>query len=144
MCTRILLILSLLISADQLPAQSIIKDTTFVSGIHTCSCKFVVEGTADIKPFDLNEKPAYYPGGGDAWEKFVKKNIDKKLKGKHEVEVHFEVAADGELSGFRLLNRAPNQKYEEVVRLLRLSGKWFPAIQNGYCVKSIKRLKLEF
>lgn len=97
-----------------------------------------------MKPFDLNEKPAQFPGGADEWEKFVKKNIDKKLKGKHEVEVHFEVDERGQLSGFRLLNRAPNQKYEEVVRILRQSGTWFPAIQNGYCTKSIKRLKLEF
>jgi hypothetical protein len=120
------------------------KDTTFSIRGNTCQCKLVTEGTADVKPFDLNEKPAYYPGGEDEWKKFVKKNIDKKLKGKDVVEVHVEINEKGELSGFRLLSRAANQKYEEAVYILKLSGKWFPAIQNGYCVKSVKRLVFEF
>ena len=136
-----LFLVSIFIGSQLLSQTSI--DTTFSIRGNTCQCKLVTEGTAAVKPFDLNEKPAYYPGGEDAWEKFVKKNIDKKLKGKHAVEVHFQVNEMGVLSDFRLLNRAANQKYEEVVRLLRLSGNWFPAIQNGYCVKSVKRLVLE-
>lgn len=120
------------------------KDTTFSVRGFICECKLAIDGKPDVKPFDLNEKPAQYPGGSNEWEKFVKKNIDKKLKGKDAVEVHFEVDAYGQLSGLRLLNRAPNQKYEEVVRILRLSGTWFPAIQNGFCIKSVKRLTLEF
>jgi periplasmic protein TonB len=142
-CMKITLLLISLFIGSQLLSQTTI-DTTFSIRGNTCQCKLVKEGTADVKPFDLNEKPAYYPGGEDAWEKFVKKNINKKLKGKDAVEVHVEINEKGELSGFRLLNRAANQKYEEAVYILKLSGNWFPAIQNGYCVKSVKRLVLEF
>jgi hypothetical protein len=138
----ILLTLSCLLSNLLFSQKSI--DTTFSIRDNTCQCKLVTEGTADVKPFDLNEKPAYYPGGEDEWKKFVKKNIDKKLKGKDVVEVHVEIDEKGELSGFRLLSRAANQKYEEAVYILKLSGKWFPAVQNGYCVKSVKRLVFEF
>ncbi len=45
---------------------------------------------------------------------------------------------------FRLLDKAVNQKYEEAVRVLKLSGKWFPAIQNGRCVTAYYRLSFEF
>ncbi len=120
------------------------KDTTFTNGKHSCKCQFVISGTPDVKPFDLNEKAAYFPGGEDAWDKFVKKNIDKKIKGKHEVEVQFNVEADGSLSNFRLINKAPNQKFEEVLSILKAGGNWFPAVQNGFCIRSVKRLMFEF
>ncbi len=119
------------------------KDTTFsVQGV-TCQCKYNINIEDDNKIFDRSEKVAYYPGGEDEWKKFVKKNIDKSYKGKDEVIIRFEVDKNGDLSGFTLLNKSPNQKYEEVVRILKLSGKWFPSIQNGFCLKSYVRLSFE-
>jgi hypothetical protein len=123
--------------------SQITKDTTFSIRGYNCECKLVLEDGGDVKPFDLNEKPASYPGGDEAWKKFVKKNIDKKIKGKDAVEVQVEINEKGVLSGFRLLSRAPNQKYEEALRLLRMSGNWFPTVRNGFCVKSVKRLIFE-
>jgi hypothetical protein len=120
-----------------------VKDTIYTAGEYTCQCKLALDGKPDVKPFDLNEKAAHYPGGDEEWKKFVKKNINKKLKGKDEVEVYMEIDETGVLSNFRLLNRAANQKYEEAVYLLRLSGRWFPAVQNGFCVKSVKKLLFE-
>ena len=119
------------------------KDTTFSVRELTCSCKYNFKSEDDNKIFDRSEKAAHYPGGEDEWKKFVKKNMDKGFKGNHPVEVRFEVDKNGDLSNFLLLNKAPNQKYEEVVRLLKSSGKWFPSVQNGYCVKSYVRLSFE-
>jgi hypothetical protein len=138
---NLVLIFLLTISAKGL--SQVVKDTTLSVREYTCQCKLALDGKPDIKPFDLNEKPAHYPGGEEEWKKFVKKNINKKLKGKDEVEVYMEIDETGVLSNFRLLNRAANQKYEEAVYLLRLSGRWFPAVQNGYCVKSVKKLFFE-
>ena len=59
------------------------------------------------------------------------------------MQVQFQVSKNGDLSEFTLLNRTPNQKYEEVLRVLKLSGKWFPSVQKGFCVKSSVRLVLE-
>jgi hypothetical protein len=118
-------------------------DTTFSVKEFTCSCKYNVNISDDNTIFDRDEKAAHYPGGEKEWKKFLKKNLDKKWKGKDEVEIRFQVDKDGNLSGFTLLNRAPNQKYEEVLRILKLSGKWFPSVQNGYCVKSSVRLVFE-
>jgi len=119
------------------------KDTTFSVRSFTCQCKYNINPEDDNKIFDRNAVPAYYPGGEEEWNKFVKKNMDKGFKGKHIVEVRFQVSKNGDLENFLLLNKAPNQKYEEVLRVLKLSGKWFPSIQNGYCVKSYLRLSFE-
>lgn len=119
------------------------KDTTFSVREFTCQCKYNTNIEDDNKIFDRAEKLAYYPGGEDEWNKFVKKNMDKGFKGKHIVEVRFQVDKNGDLGGFLLLNKAPNQKYEEILRILKLSGKWFPSVQNGYCVKSYARLSFE-
>jgi hypothetical protein len=119
------------------------KDTTFSVREYTCSCRYNLNIESDNKVFDRSARPAYYPGREEEWRKFAKKNIDKGLKGKHTVEVRFQVDKNGDLGGFTLSNTAPAQKYEEVVRVLKLSGKWFPSVQSGYCVKSYVRLTFE-
>ncbi|MEQ1677732.1 MAG: hypothetical protein ABL876_13570 [Chitinophagaceae bacterium] len=119
------------------------NDTTYHVREFTCSCKYNLDPQEDNKIFDRSAKSAYYPGGEEEWKKFAKKNLDKGFKGKHTVEVRFQVDKNGDLSGFTLLSTAPAQKYEEVVRVLRSSGKWFPSIQNGFCVKSSLRLSFE-
>jgi hypothetical protein len=119
------------------------KDTTFTERGFTCTCKYNFNSEDDNKLFDRSEIPARYPGGDAEWKKFVKMNIDRSYKGKHPVEIRFQVDKNGDLSTFMLQNKAPNQKYEEVVRLLRSSGKWFPSVQNGFCAKSYVRLSFE-
>ena len=119
------------------------KDTKFSVRAFTCSCKYNINISDDNIIFDRDEKVAHYPGGEKEWKKFLKKNLDEGFKGKHEVQVQFQVSKNGDLSEFTLLNRTPNQKYEEVLRVLKLSGKWFPSVQKGFCVKSSVRLVLE-
>lgn len=138
---KFILIGSLFVATQAISQQY--KDTTFSVRTFVCQCKYNLNNLDDNKIFDRSEKPAYYPGEEDDWKKFVKRNLDKKFKGKDNVEVRFEVDKNGELSNFLLLNRAPNQKYEEVVRVIKMSGKWFPSVQNGFCVKSYIRLSFE-
>jgi periplasmic protein TonB len=138
---KIYFLLSLLFGIDSYSQD--FKDTAFAVRGFTCQCKYNLNIEDDNKIFDRSEKSAYYPGGEEDWNKFVKKNMDTKFKGKDNVEVRFQVDKNGDLSNFLLLNKAPNQKYEEVIRLLKSSGKWFPSLQNGYCVKSYVRLSFE-
>ena len=119
------------------------KDTSFTIRGFTCPCKYNINIADDNKIFDRSEQPAYYPGGEEEWKKFVKKNIDKGLKGNHTVEVRFQVDKNGDLSSYVLLNNAPAQKYEEVLRVIKLSGRWFPSLQNEFCVKAYHRLTFE-
>ncbi|MCY7310266.1 MAG: hypothetical protein SGI96_08075 [Bacteroidota bacterium] len=138
---KLFFLVSLFIGIDSYSQE--FKDTTFSVRGFTCPCKYNINIEDDNKIFDRSEKPAYYPGGEEDWKKFVKKNMDTKFKGRDNVEVRFQVDKNGDLSTFLLLNKAPNQKYEEVLRLLKSSGKWFPSLQNGYCVKSYVRLTFE-
>jgi len=119
------------------------KDTTFSVRGFTCTCKYNLNIEDDNKIFDLSEQPAHYPDGQEGWKKFVKKNLDKSFKGKEEVEVRFQVDKEGNLSDYELMTRSPAQKYLEIVRVLKLSGKWIPSVQNGYCVKSMVRLTFD-
>lgn len=115
------------------------KDTTFTINGYKCDCKYRLDIRADSFDYRLDYaiKPAEYPGGDAEWKKFLKKNMDKSFKGKDKVEVRFEIDKDGNLSKFELMSRSPVQKYQEVVRLLKLSGKWFPNIWNGFCMMGV-------
>lgn len=140
--SKIILLFFLLISVLHTYSQEF-KDTALSVRGFTCLCKYNINIEDDNKIFDRSEKPAYYPGGEEEWKKFVKRNMDKGFKGKHDVEVRFEVDKNGDLGNFLLLNKTPNVKYEEILRILKLSGKWFPSVQNGYCVRSYVRLSFE-
>lgn len=127
------------------------KDTTFSIRGSTCSCKYNIKAEDDLSVMlsggygvkSTAEKMAYYSEDPDDWKKFLKKNMDKNFKGKHEVEVRFQVDKNGSLISFELLSKSPAQKFQEVVRVLKLSGQWFPAIRNGYCINSFVNLKFE-
>jgi hypothetical protein len=121
------------------------KDTTFSVRGFSCTCKYPTTLESENKLFSRSEKAAYYPGEENEWKKFLKKNLKNNFKGKkEEFRVQFVVNKDGDLSDYRLLDRAPNQKYEEVLRVLKLSGKWFPATQNGHCVTSYYSVLFRF
>lgn len=123
------------------------KDTVFSVRGHSCPCKYNIHASADNRIFSRTPEPAYYPGGEDSWRKFLKKNLSNDFRGKHDLQVRFLVDKNGDLSEFVLLNfnnHIPDEKFEEVIRVLKLSGKWFPSIQGGYCVKSYVRLMVPF
>jgi hypothetical protein len=119
------------------------KDTIFSVREYTCTCKYNFNIEDDKGIFDLNEIKAQYPGGEDEWKQFVKKNLDKSFKGKHKVELRFNVDKNGDLSGYELMSRSPAQKFQEIVRVLKLSGKWFPSVQKGYCIGSSVNISVE-
>jgi hypothetical protein len=138
---KLFFLLSLLISLHTYSQDY--KDTAFSVRGFTCQCKYNNNIEEDNKIFDRSGQPAYYPGGDEEWKKLVKKNLDKGFKKNERVEVRFQVDKNGGLSEFELMTRSPAQKYQEIVRVLKLSGKWFPSVQDGYCVKSIIRLTFE-
>ena len=86
---------------------------------------------------------AEYPGGAAAWQRFLNKNlrypeeaIDNEIQGS--VVVQFVVDEEGNVSDVEAAS-GPQALSAEAVRVIKKSGKWTPAIQNGRYVKSIKR-----
>jgi len=98
------------------------------------------------KIFTLVEIEPAFPGGEAAWVKFLTTNMsypkdamDKKIKGK--VIVRFIVNKDGSLRNIEALE-GPELLTPEAIRLITVSKKWLPAIQNGirvsaYCQQAI-------
>ncbi|HVU54505.1 MAG TPA: TonB family protein, partial [Puia sp.] len=107
------------------------------------------EDDAD-KIFTKVEIESKYPGGDAAWARFLNKNLhypDEALNNNIEgnVMVQFVVDQEGNVSDIQVLS-GPTEGglREEAVRVLKKSGKWTPAIQNGHAVKSYKRQPIGF
>ncbi len=101
----------------------------------------MLSGTVEVNP--------EYPGGMNAWNKFLQKNlkypsqaIDAGVGGK--VIVSFVVEKDGHLTDIKVLRSAGYGLDEEVVRVLKLVPPWKPGIQNGRPVRVMYTLPFNF
>ena len=100
------------------------------------------------KVFTKVEMESDYPGGFSAWKRFLERNlrfsqeaIDNQVQGT--VVVQFIVDKDGNVSDVQAIS-GPPEHYAEAVRVIKKSGKWTPAIQNGRQVKSFKKQPIVF
>jgi protein TonB len=97
----------------------------------------------DNKIFTAVEIESTYPAGMPAWLRFVSKNfrvpdeaVNNGIGGT--VMVQFVVDKEGNVSDVQAVS-GPEQLRAEAVRVIRKSGKWTAAIQNGRKVNSYKR-----
>ncbi len=104
----------------------------------------------DDAPYTTVQIESSYPGGLPAWARFLNKNFrypdaaqNDNIQGT--VMVRFIVDKEGDVSDVEALS-GPDQDglREEAVRVIRKSGKWIPAVQNGRNVKSYKRQPVIF
>jgi protein TonB len=89
------------------------------------------------------EIEAEYPGGPAAWQRFLNRNlrypqeaIDNEISGS--VVVQFVVDEEGNVSNIEAVSGA-EAMCAEVMRVIRKSGKWTPAMQGGHYIKSLKK-----
>jgi periplasmic protein TonB len=94
---------------------------------------------------------ASFPGGQVAWQQFLQKNLKGEVpgnngaaEGKYTVVVKFTINKYGELSDFLIEKNPGYGTSEEVIRLMKKSPKWKPAIQSGVAVKSIYMQPISF
>ena len=102
------------------------------------------------KTFTKVEIESTYPGGMEAWKRYLNKSFRypdeaqaQEIQGV--VMVQFIVDKEGNVSDVQAVS-GPEQGglREEAVRVIRKSGKWTPAIQNGNKVKSYKNQPITF
>ncbi|WP_207512027.1 energy transducer TonB [Longitalea luteola] len=100
------------------------------------------------KTFTKVEIESEYPGGPAAWQRFLNRNlrfpqeaIDNEVQGT--VLVQFVVDVEGNVSNVVAIS-GPEELRPEGVRVIKKSGKWTPAIQNGRQVKSYKTQSILF
>jgi protein TonB len=96
------------------------------------------------------EIESQYPGGIFAWQRFLNKNmhypdqaINNLIQGM--IMVQFIVDKDGDISDVQPISGTDQGGLQdEAIRVIRASGKWIPAIQNGRQVRSFKKQPIVF
>ncbi|HSC38981.1 MAG TPA: TonB family protein [Chitinophagaceae bacterium] len=131
--------------------QEGIKDEGIVAPVD--NGKGVVEQPKKVeedwdKTFTKVEIESDYPGGQGAWLRYLQKNlqypqdaIDNEIQGT--VTVQFIVDKEGAVSDVEAIS-GPNELRSEAIRVIKKSGKWEPAVQNGRKVKSYKKQPITF
>jgi periplasmic protein TonB len=102
------------------------------------------------KTFSKVEFESDYPGGANGWARFLKANLQypnkavrKKIEGT--VIVQFIIDKDGSVSDVQAISGPESGGLmEEAVRVIKISGNWKPAVQNGKKVKSYKKQPIQF
>jgi len=131
--------------------QEGIKDEGIVAPVD--NGKGVVEQPKKVeedwdKTFTKVEIESDYPGGQGAWLRYLQKNLnypqeaqDNEIQGT--VTIQFIVDKEGNVSDVEAIS-GPNELRSEAIRVIKKSGKWEPAVQNGRKVKSYKKQPITF
>jgi len=100
------------------------------------------------KTFTKVEIESEYPGGMAAWARYLNKNLHypeeaqtNEIQG--DVVVQFIVDKEGNVSEVEAV-AGPNELRDEAVRVIKKSGQWTAAVQNGRKVKSYKKQPIKF
>ena len=116
--------------------------------------KGVVEAPKDNEDYDKTftkvEIESEFPGGAAAWLRYMNKNlrypddaVNNEIQGT--VVVQFIVDKEGNVSDVQAISGPENGGLrDEAVRVIKKSGKWTPAVQNGRQVKSYKKQPIVF
>mgnify|MGYP000972612097 CR=1 FL=1 len=101
--------------------------------------------------FEKVEIDAKYPGGAGAWRRFLEMNLrgDTPIDhgaspGTYTVIIQFVVDKAGKVSEIKPLTNVGFGMEEEAMRVIKKSGKWVPAIQNGSEVTAYRKQPITF
>ncbi|MGZ5247437.1 MAG: energy transducer TonB [Flavitalea sp.] len=133
--------------------QEGVKDLGIVAPPVEDAGKGVVEAPKKVeedwdKTFTKVEIESSYPGGAAAWTRYLLKTLrypqeaqDNEVQGT--VVVQFIVDKAGMVSNVEAIS-GPSELKDEAVRVIKKSGQWTPAVQNGRQVKSYKKQPIVF
>lgn len=88
--------------------------------------------------FESVQVQAKFPGGPDAWQKFLERNLKQDVPvengappADYKIVVSFIVDKEGNVTEIRAENDPGYGIASEAIRVIQRSGKWVPALQNG-------------
>ena len=101
------------------------------------------ENEEHLPTFTKVETAPEFTGGTSSWKKYLEQNLNRKVPvnngapiGTYTVTVQFIVAQDGSITEIKPVTKYGYGMEEEVIRLIKTSPKWKPAIQNGRIVRA--------
>jgi protein TonB len=90
------------------------------------------------KVYTVVEIPAEFPGGREAWTKYLERNLNRDLPiengapaGKYVVTLSFIVDKNGVISDVQSQNDPGYGTKDEAIRVIKKGPNWNPAVQNG-------------
>ncbi len=111
----------------------------------------VPDTASDEKLFVKVDIEASYPGGDNAWRRFLEQNLDaavpvrkKAPAGYYTVIIQFVVDKTGNVSDIKPLTNHGYGMEDEVIRLLKKSPRWKPASQDSRPVKAYRKQPVTF
>jgi len=125
----------------------------FLLGINSSFGQTVVQGNEKDERivFVKVEIEAQFPGGDKAWGLFLQKNLNAAVpinngakQGRYTVITKFIVNKDSTLTDIVCENDPGYGICQEAIRIIKLTEKWEPAIQNGRVVNSYRRQPFTF
>ena len=103
------------------------------------------------KVFTQVENEPEFPGGKDAWRKFLQTNLNGSIAvkeglkaGSYTFITKFIVHEDGSLSDFTSEKNINDTIAKHCIDVIKNGPKWKPAIQNGYVVAAYRRQPITF
>jgi len=107
--------------------------------------------STEYKIFDKVDIEASFPGGDQAWRKFLEKNLNAQVAadngapiGIYTVIAQFIVDKEGNVTDIKALTNYGYGLEKEVLRALKLQTHWSPAMQNGEPVKAYRKQPVTF
>ncbi|RKR81086.1 TonB family protein [Mucilaginibacter gracilis] len=120
------------------------QTSSIVSDVNKGSAATTVQkDSVSLQVFNAVEIQPTFPGGERGFGKFLVQNIHypdkaKANNTKGRVFIQFVVEADGDLSDIKCLRDPGDGLGQEAMRVLSISPKWMPGIQNG------KRVRVQY
>lgn len=96
------------------------------------------------------EIEASFPGGDEAWRKYISKEIQRNIDELEEAgkagtcTVQFIVDLNGTISDIEVLSMSGTKLAEICANAIRKGPKWIPAVQNGNTVKAYRKQPVTF
>jgi TonB family protein len=117
--------------------------------VYTVPIQFTIPGPPEGKIYSRVEKQPQFPGGLESFGKFLAANIrypkeDRENNVSGRVIAQFIVEEDGTLTNIQSLRSPSETMAKEAVRVLLLSPKWIPGIQDNAKVRTTYTVPISF
>ncbi len=103
------------------------------------------------KVFTKVEVESYYAAGNDAWKKYLQHNLNPSIPvaegwkaGTYTIIVQFIIHTDGTVSDVTTTNYQGTKTALHCIDIIKQSGKWLPAVQNGHVVNAYRKQPITF
>lgn len=124
---------------------------SFLLLLFSCLCVTCFSQADSLAVFEKVETEARFPGGEQQWRSYLEKNLNANTPvdngapvGKFTVLVQFIVDREGKVSDIKALTHIGYGMEAEVIRIIKRSGAWQPAIQNKRTVKAYRKQPVTF